>query len=201
MLTPDDLHPVTSTLSILSHEWLTLGVLIGVPMSRLKEINADYSIISANTCLLQMFSCCTERHECLCTWRVLVAAVKHFNIPAAKKLLSFIVTSAQLTVTSLQLQSIDFPPPVRKSVTRVTLCDLLRELLPFASRWHEIGASLGASPDAVRSVWQDYHTSRDRLREILHVVLTRTRVDLTWSAVQLVTSGLFFNPLKNATNS
>ncbi len=67
-----------------SHEWINIGVLVGVSMEKLKTIRFDVGL-SADVCLHNMLSFYFSL-DLSSTWGTLIAAVKMFNTGAAREL-------------------------------------------------------------------------------------------------------------------
>lgn len=186
-LDPEHIHDITTTLSIVTHEWMNIGILLGISMEVLKKIYSEFGHCT-DVCLHKMLSSIFS-HGYSLTWCVAIAAVKKFNIEAATQLVSLcqsLYPALESCSSDVLLHGATFWSDHHHLPN---LCEAFRALIPFSSKWHHIGNKLKTPQDFLEAIKQDYSHCCDRLREMLYVVLTRINVNLTWfSLAQAVES-------------
>ena len=159
-----------------SHEWMNIGVLVGVPIEKLKTINFDFGL-SVDACLHKMLSCyfnCDLSN----TWGVLISAVKLFSIKAAKEL---VVLCQELNPALEQFDhKLLLKEVTHSSCSRADMQNVFWHLIPYASKCCQIGENLKIPPELLQAILQDHSRCYDRLREIIHVAYTQMDDKCTW---------------------
>ena len=181
-LNPDCFQQVAVILgTTVSHEWMNIGVLLGVSMEKLNRFHSDVRL-SVDARLYKMLSCyfnCDLSN----TWGVLVSAVKLFSIKAAKDLVALcqkLNPDLEQFNHKLLLQGITHSLESQTNSPRVNMQNVFWHLIPYASKWCQIGENLKIPPELFQTIVQDYPNCCDRLREIVHVTFARMDAKCTW---------------------
>ena len=176
-------HDVATILGgMLSYEWMNIGVLIGVPMEKLKAIHSKDHLSDADTCLYKMLLYYFNS-AFLGTWGILIAASKWFNMDAARRLIALCqnLNPTMKFNHEVLLQQVTLTPEDRGSWTGlIDIHEVFRYLIPHSAKWFQIGKNLRLPPEAIEVISHNWKDCCDRLREVLFVTFTQMSPECTW---------------------
>lgn len=179
-LNPGSIHEIGQILgTTVSHEWMNIGVLVGVPMEKLKKIQHDFHTVDV---FLQEMLSSYFKYGLSNTWGTLLSTVKLFNAIAAKEL---VVLCQKLNPAleqyncNLLLQEVKYHTEVHGGC-KFNIQNIFWSLIQYASKWYRIGKCLKVPPERLETISQDFSNCRDRLREIIHVVYAEMDAKYTW---------------------